>query len=273
MRATRDVLIGAILACLAPRPIAAQVKITITPSVETAEKGKVFEINARIETAQALDSLRIVALAPENFCVRPVPVSDQRTYSTSTDGSVLVPFLASSSAVTVQFRVVAPAQFRFSKSTCLPADSTKLQARSLDNTRDNRTFVFNGRYRPRSDTVSHAWTEAVTVKYTTSQAIFLWSGMLGVVLGYVVKSLTTRKPEADAVRAEAKTAVAKAGNVLVFLFGTSIDKLLTSLVLGFGALLTIQKSGIPVGGAASAVLAGITIGILADDALISRISK
>jgi hypothetical protein len=57
----------------------------------------------------------------------------------------------------------------------------------------------------------------------------------------------------------------------VYLFGTSIDKFLTSLVLGFAALLAAIKAGIPVGGAASAVLLGITIGILADDALISRL--
>lgn len=251
----------------------AQLKVKLTPTVVTAEKGKTFQINVRLEAEAALDSLDVILLPPENFCVQSVAMLERVRHTVNPDGSASLAALSKGSALTVQFSVSAPTQLKASGSSCGAvgrADSARY--RSLDNTRDARTFVFNGRYRfAPGDTGVRLWTESVDIKYTTSQAIFLWGGMLGVVLGYLVKSLTARKPEASQARNTGTTAGGKLWAGLVYLFATSIDKFLTSLVLGFAGLLAAIKSGIPVGGAASAVLIGITIGILADDALISRL--
>ena len=253
--------------------VEAQLKVKITPTVATAEKGKTFQINVRLESDRALDSLDIILLPPENFCVQGVSMLERVKHVVNPDGSASLAALPRASSLTVQFSVSAPTQVKSTGSSCGAigrADSARY--RSLDNTRDARTFVFNGRYRfAPGDTGVRFWTETVDVKYTTSQAIFLWAGMGGVFLGYLVKSLTARKPEANAARQTGTTIPRKLWAGLVYLFGTSIDKFLTSLVLGFAGLLAAIKSGIPVGGAASAVLLGITIGILADDALISRL--
>jgi len=96
--------------------------------------------------------------------------------------------------------------------------------------------------------------------------------MLGVFLGYPVKSVTDRGKEARAFIQDLTEGQSRLRRALAFLFAKNLDKLLTSLVLGFAALLTVQQARIPVGGAASAMLAGISIGIVADDALISRLS-
>ena len=274
----RYVLVAASVALLIPSTLVGQLNVILEPTVSTAEKGKVFEINVKLEARGAMDDLLVIPLAPENFCVRAVPVADSATYRVLSDGSALVPSLGASSALTVQFRVQAPTQFRFSERQCddgAQVDTVAAAARSLDNTRDSRVFVFNGRYRVQDDSSTSrivSWTESVEVKYTTSRTIFLWAGMLGVFLGYVVKSLTSRREEVQDAFAKSSDA-GGVTRMLTFLFGTHIDKLLTSLVLGFAALLTVQQAGIPIGGAAVAVLGGISIGILADDALISRMKK
>lgn len=276
MRNRRSVVAVVILMLLAvPLGVTAQLTGTVQPTVETAEKGKVFEINLRLEARSAVDSIFVTAFAPENFCIQAVPVADSGMYTVLPDGSVMVPYLGGSSAMTVPFRVQAPTQWRFSKRTCTPltqAEGQEGSARSLDNTRDSRVFVFNGRYTVRADSSRSAWTASATVKYTTSMTVFLWAGMLGVFLGYLVKSLTARGKEARAFIQDPTEGQSRLRRALAFLFAKNLDKLLTSLVLGFAALLTVQQAGIPVGGAASAVLAGISIGIVADDALISRLS-
>ena len=229
----------------APPAIAsAQLKVTVKPTVSSAEKGKVFEINVRLEASQPLDSLVIVPMASENFCMRAVPILGAPQFVANGDGSAFLGSLPASSAITVQFKVAAPTQFMGSESNCLALDSSASTRarRSPDNTRDLRTFVFDGRYRAlRPDTSVHFWTESIDLKYTTSQTIFLWSGMLGVLMGYIVKSLTARRTEVNAARLVGTSRSGQLWHLLAYMFGTSVDKFLTSLVFGFGALLTDEQ--------------------------------
>lgn len=275
-RATRPYARVGVLLFLSMTPLTiggTDPKFTITPTVTTAEKGKVFEILLRIETDERLDSMLVVPTAPENFCVRASPIAGLGGLQAKSDGSAFIPSLAGGSVMTLQFRVAAPTEWMSSGTSCPMLDGIRpdsIRPRTRDNTRDTRQFVFNVRYRLHSDSLSHIWSDTITVKYTTSQMIFLVAGMLGVLLGYLVKSLTARKKEADTARTST-TWYGQFWQLLVYVFGTSIDKLLTSLVLGFGALLAVVKSGIPIGGAAAAVALGITLGVLADDALISRV--
>ena len=259
-------------------PLLAQLDVTLVPTVETAEKGKVFEINVTFEAQQAITDVSVVPLPPESFCVRATPVGEGAVYAVTSDGSAEIATLGEASALTVQFRVQAPTQLFISRQDC----GEEKRTRTADNTRDTRVFIFNGRYRLAGDTSWVSWTESVEVRYTTSQAIFLWAGMLGVILGYVVKSLTSRKAaaeEAIAARVQSGDFTGVSGlwhrllAILFFLVVQNIDRLLTALVLGFAALLTVQQSGVPVGGFAAAMLAGISVGVIADDAIISRLKE
>jgi hypothetical protein len=268
-------LAALVLMMTAPTTSGTEPKFKITPTVTTAEKGKVFEILLRIETDQRLDSILVVPTAPENFCIRVSPIAGLGGFQANGDGSAFISSLAGGSAMTLQFRVAAPTERMASGSSCPLLDGTRRDStrpRTLDNTHDTRQFVFNAQYRLSGvDSLPRVWSDAVTVKYTTSQAIFLAAGMFGVFLGYLVKSLTARKNEADTARAVSTTWYGQLGRLLEYVFGTSIDKLLTSLVLGFGGLLVVAKAGIPIGGAAAAMALGISLGVLADDALISRV--
>jgi hypothetical protein len=266
--------IAALALCVLSATASAQLKYAAKPAVSAAEKGKVFEINVRLETEGAIDSVLVVPLPSENFCVRSVAVFGVPDFVANSDGSAFLRSLPAKSAVTFQFKVAAPTQLSWSGSSCSVLDSAAAAGRrSPDNTRDNRIFVFNGRYRMLgADTTIHVWTESVEIKYTTSQGIFLAAGMIGVFLGYVVKSLTARRTDVT-IAANQPTAKEhwKITKVLGYMFFDSIDKLVTSLVLGFGALLGMAKAGIPVGGFAVAIFLGIGIGVLADDTLISKV--
>ena len=267
----------AALASNVPARGSSQPKIKNTPTVATAEKVKVFEILVRVETDKRLESLAILPTAPENFCIRAAAMPGLSGYRANTDGSAFLQALTAGSAVTFQFRVAAPTELQRSRGSCWTLERTaadSVRDRTRDNTRDNRQFVFNAQYRTvgaGTDTASSLWSETVEVKYTTSQMIFLGAGMIGVLLGYIVKSLTARKKEADTAKDVSNTRHGQLGRLLEYVFLTSIDKLLTSLVLGFGALLALAKAGIPVGGAGAALAIGISLGVLADDALISKV--
>lgn len=246
----------------------------VTSTVTSAEKGKVFEILLRIATDKRLDALSVTPLAPENFCIRLAPMSHLTGFHAGNDGSSTFTMLAEGSVVTLQYRVATPSQLLSSGSSCPALDSARARTPRLaphGSTRDTLKFVFNAEYHIAGDSLWRVWSDVVEVRYAMSSTMFLSAGMIGVFVGYLVKTFTARKPEVDEARSAGQTWYGRFGRLLAYLFGTSIDKFLTSLILGFAALLAVAKSGIPIGGAVAAAAMGASLAVLADDALISKV--
>jgi hypothetical protein len=144
--------------------------------------------------------------------------------------------------------------------------------RSYDTTNDAKIFIFNAAFRQARDsgTIARYWSDTIQVKYTTSQNIFLIAGLFGVFLGFVAKTLSqnrTRKTD-NATRGQDQTKITLWSQVK-----EQIPYLLTSLLIGLGALLGIASAGVPAGGFTTAVALGIGIGVLSDDAVIAKLQS
>lgn len=272
-------LLKALLACCAlaaglsfAADARAAPKFKLIASTASAEKGHVFEIYVAVETDETLESLTFAPLAPENFYVKPNSIPGLAGVSRNPDDSVTVASLAKGSSITVPFKVVPPAQFRF---PFLRAGGKEEKEQSLDTTRDLKAFIFNISYvrQTESGPVLAHQTESISIRYTTSLLVYLLTGIAGVLLGFVVKTITQDKDLLAAPAKGHKGFFGAARSLLRHVFLTRLPLLLTALVIGFGVLLALAQEKIPANGWFHAVALGIGISILSDEKLITKLPK
>ena len=254
------VFAGLIAVALLPARVEADPRFGLAASTASVEKGHSFEILVRVDTDRPLDQLTIAPIAPLNFVVSPRGLPALASIRADSGGAVTVSGLRAGSAITLSFLVRPPSQFRIG----VLSDT----AQSLDGTRDAKVFAFNFRYvvrdSVRADTAFQ--TASVSLRYTTSMAIYLIWGLIGVLIGFFIKTVSKRGSEASEKNG--------AGSVLrlPIRLGVGFPLALTTLAIGFGVLLSLAQDKIPANGWFHAIALGIGIGILSDEQVIAKLT-
>lgn len=136
-----------------------------------------------------------------------------------------------------------------------------------------KRFALNYSYRTgkSSDPVRRAGTFGIT--YVPSLFLYLVFGLAGILLGFYAKINIKNSAQIGGMAApeegagKVKQMAQKAGAVV----GSTVPNLLTTLILGLAALLTLARSGIPVEHCYFALPLGIGLAMLADEELISKV--
>jgi hypothetical protein len=101
--------------------------------------------------------------------------------------------------------------------------------------------------------------------YSTHVILYFLCGFLGLLLGYIVKSIITKQGEKAADGSPVK------GSYLNYMFVKNLPRLVIILILGFAALLYFEYQGDSVFGWAESVLLGLGIGLMGDETLVQKI--
>jgi hypothetical protein len=115
--------------------------------------------------------------------------------------------------------------------------------------------------------------ESISLRYTTTLGHYLIAGMLGVILGYFVKTVTQNREDITALLGRETALLGKVHRFLDYLFLTRMPLLLTLLVVGFGVLLSLAQDTLPVSSWHQALALGIGVGVLGDEQLITKIKS
>jgi hypothetical protein len=151
--------------------------------------------------------------------------------------------------------------------------------RSGHATTEHYTIVFNARYRHATPSSAEPqMSQSVEVQFTGtfSRPKFYFWAIAGLLFGWFIKALSSfsgAELSSTATPAEAKRGV----RILLaflsrpFLSGPGITGGLTSLAMGFVALLLLSRQELPTGAIHDSLALGISIGFLADDQLLNRL--
>jgi hypothetical protein len=241
----------------------------VSTSSNTAEKGHTFQIFVEIKTIEPLHDIVISLTEPEGFYVQAVMspgITIVNEEKTEAHGIAQIKDLGQNSSITASFKVWAPDSFGNPKTG---------KKKSLYSTRAPKTFPINIFYKSESGSVmtDGSYTTKVSIRYTTSIGLYLIAGLLGVLLGFIVKIATQYKQE---ISESVKGSITITEKIRGFFFQILIERLpllLTLLIVGFGILLSLAKHALPVTSWHQAIALGIGIGILSDEQLITKIKK
>lgn len=244
------------------------------------EKAHTFQLLVRMTTDQKLESISIAPIYPEGFCMEAVltpgvtakerakaerpAVSAAVPECTGVDDIALISSLEKSSMI-IPFTVYPP------DSNGMPATGDK---RSYYSTRERKIFAFNYTYTVdhgdgRKDT-GHA-SQQIELRYTTTIGYYLFFGLFGVLLGYIVKTVTRDREAIASAMVDVRGLGPGLNRLSSLLFVERLPLLLTLMVIGFSVLISMAQESLPVSSWHQAIALGIGLGILGDEKLISRI--
>lgn len=264
---------------------------TVAATVEIIEKGHPFQIILTVVGVDSLRAFSVTPLMPLGFCVRPDSIAGARGVRIASDGTVYVEGLDQRGSFRMLFTVEPPRDFRLARDLldfglrrsdgCTHgrmAERQNQERNYLDTTRYSKVFSFNVLYQltsgpPIGDVVE------LKVPYTTSQAVFVTGGMIGVVLGFLVKrriqgSGTTPVQTGESPVTSAQLAPnAKRGwrGRLRELFLN--PGILSTLIIGLGILLTLAQVNVPVSSFIASIALGVGIGVVSDETLILKLPR
>jgi hypothetical protein len=244
----------------------------LTSTVKSVEKGGAFEVLAEISTAEAIANIRIAALGPQGFLVEPVATTG---IATSDDHGPVAEIsgLPAGGAITAVFRVWAPDWYG---RPMMRLSSGKLSVGPKESyypTVGGRKFNFNLIYDTQVEgkTVTDYQTATIEVGYTTAIGFYVVMGMVGVFIGYIVKQSTQGRAEIMATTAAAEAPHAKLLAIFKYYFIQNLPSLLTLLAIGFAALITLAREGLPASSWNAAMALGIGLSVLTDDEIFGKL--
>jgi hypothetical protein len=247
--------------------------LKLTSTVKSVEKGGAFQILAEISTTESITNVRIAALGPEGFLIEPVPSTG---INVSYDRGPLVEIgsLPAGSVITTAFKIWAPDWYGHPLTRTEP--SGKLVAAPKESyypTFGDRKFSFNLLYDVQVDgkNVTDYQTATIEVGYTTAIGLYVLMGMIGVLIGYIVKQSTQGRAEIAAVATAAPSVRGKFLAIFKYYFIENLPSLLTLLALGFAALITLAREGLPASSWNAAIALGIGLAVLTDDEIFGKL--
>ena len=235
--------------------------ITVVPSRPSVQKGGVFDIRLNISSDQPLTMITIAPLVPHGFYLEPLP--SPHIDIADSGHTVRIGRIAGQSSLAVHYRAWPPSTFGSSHDS---GDAGSVS------TEEPKVFTFNVFYRLGHDTATQEVSQMVsaTVAYTTNLGVYLFSGLIGALLGTLIKTGTRNRAEIKAA-VESHLLIAKpfVGGWAAFV--ANPVGLFTSLLVTFAVLLVMAKNGIPVAGWHQAAALGIGLAVLADDQLLTKL--
>jgi len=239
--------------------------LEVTATSPAAEKGHSFQIHVLVTTDQALTNVVITPIVPDGFVLEGIlgeGLTSVKSEEPDQSSAVRIAEIPATSSITVAFRVYPP------DSLGRPMGQKKT---SYYSTREPKVFAFNFTAMQVSGGEAKLVkaTKAVSLRYTTSIGYYLAAGMVGVLLGYLVKIATQYKDEINE-KSKDKEGFEMLKVFLSEIFVVRSAYLLTLTVLGFGVLLVLSKESLPVSSWHQAIALGIAIGLFSDEQLISK---
>jgi hypothetical protein len=277
------VLLGAFLGVVLPLaiPAAAAPSFEVTTSTPTAEKGHNFTILVHVSVEEPLEQLTVTGIAPDGFCLEALKipwvtaVRSLHPLDKSTNGDAPVPECAGLPGI-VELGPLGRSSFVVPFIVTPPDLSGRPRTGkkgSLYSTREQKEFAFDMIWTAKSGDERVQGNAAATIKlrYTTTIGHYLGLGLLGVLLGFVVKTTTQEREDFRTFLEQRESVPHKLLAIPLFLIVDRLPSLLTILVLGFGVLLTLAQDALPVSSWHQALALGIGLGIVGDEKLISRL--
>lgn len=272
----------ALLSCI-PSFAQATPTIDIKAASATAEKGIPFQIQVEVKTEASLAELTVTANPPEGFRINVIPSVGIETEPGERDDkrgmrTARLKNIGPRSSMILTYRVDPPDLL--GRSSAEDGDSgdggwlSSLFGKTPYSTREAKTFSFNAFYpttQQDKSVVTSVQSKSISMKYTTSIGIYLGCGLLGVVLGFIIKIVTQYKNELVEEAKSETTARARARVYAKKIFVGRFPLLATLLLIGFGALLALSRDGLPITSWHQAILLGMTLGVLSDDQLLTKI--
>lgn len=138
-----------------------------------------------------------------------------------------------------------------------------------------KSFVFNIFYSSQKSgqQARTSQTVSVNLRYTTSIGFYLLLGLVGFVLGHVVKTGTKDRNEITAGLGGEPSFQRKFSFVLRYIFVWRLSAFFTILAVGFGALLVLARDSIPITSWHQAIALGTGLAILTDEQLLAKIKS
>jgi hypothetical protein len=225
----------ALLTCVAPS-LEAVPTIHARSSTAQVRKGEPFKIFLTISAPEKIDALHISLIPPTGF-------------NFILENKDLPPTLELGSSYTVVYRIDPP------KSISLPDAG--------GDTREQKTFVFNVDYQSSEGSTPHRIYESteLTLPYSINPLWYITSGILGLIIGNILKMLTKQRGQPAAANAQS----------IRTLFRNNLVTLLTGIAIGFVVLLILSRDTIPTKGWYDSLAIGVAVAILADEQLLSKV--
>lgn len=233
-------------------------------TTDSVEKGSIFEFKVRLETDVEISDVVIALQPPPGFEAEAVPIPELGVVGKL--DRLEIQSLAAGDSITATFRAWPPTIF---------GNPVKLAGadRNLPGaikTGEAKRFDVNVRYLEGEQ--AHVISQKVTVRYTTVLGIYIASGLLGVLLGHVIKVITEDRSKLVLIQeAHPPSAGRRLLNMIRYVSVNRMPSMLTILAIGFGALLVMASDGLPVEGWHQAIALGIGLALLADDKLLEKV--
>jgi hypothetical protein len=232
---------------LSPGVVAAAPTISTSISTSQARKGQSFHVLVDVSTDEDIENLEVTCpVVPSGFTVEllnkkvPSPLS----------GAFVADFL------------VSP-----------PGFSWWSNAAGSD-TREQKILAFDIAYDARQNgTIKriHRSTR-VTFPYALGPVLYMLTGILGVILGNVIKTLTSHKKDlVDQLGSSDATGSPLLRTIWNIAFRREVVGLMTSVAIGFVVLLVLARGEIPTKGWYDSLALGVSLAILADDQLLTKV--
>lgn len=230
--------------------------VEVLPTTQSVEKGSTFQIRVKISTIEQISDIRIVPIVPEGFNINPIasPGVEVIQDDNQKKAEIIIDRLNAGSALTASFKVDTPGYF----------DSPRKR---------NGEFVINVFYTSQKDKlpIKESQTISLSIRYTTSIGFYLLAGLLGIIIGHIVKIGTQNRKKITATAQAEEKITKKLLVVWRTIFVSHMPALLTVLAVGFGVLLVLAKDVIPVRGWPEAIGLGIGFAILTDEQLLMKL--
>lgn len=258
-------VVVSVIQILAGNALAAP-SVEIVPTQKNVEKGDVFEIRIKISTPESLNNIIIDPIPPEGFIMEQIPCEGIATTLDRTQ--IRIDHLEAGSEQTVAYIIRSP-------SILSGLNISQPEGRTL---KEAKSFVFNIFYNESTKdtngseiTIQNVETTRIDIRYTTDMFIYLISGLLGILVGYVIKICTKNREDLDNLLDNVNSQKDALSKILKYLFLTRLSALLTILVIGLGALLVLSQESVPVNSYDQAIAMGIGLSILTDEELLSKL--
>lgn len=219
--------------------------IVATPSRNQLYAGAPFTIDLTITPPEAIKDLEVEPVGPNGF---------QITQTLSLPKKPTPSVLGPGGSYTAVYEITPP--------------------RKVHATTERYSIIFNVSYRHSSASENEPlmWQSlAIPFTVTFSREAFYFWGITGLFVGWFIKALGTFSAVVLSPTTTPPQEIRGLRVLLAFLSRREITSVLTSLAMGFLALLLLSRNQLPTGAIHDTLALGIGLGFLSDDQLLNRI--
>jgi hypothetical protein len=214
--------------------------LTVKSSTTQARKSEVFKVYLEIVAQEKIDNLEIILTPPSGFALILEKENEKAVPRTLEPGS----------SYTAVYTIMPPSWWR----VYIPGGDP----------RERKLFVFNVAYTTTVDGAPRQFRQSVdlTVDFSIPPFLYLICGVLGAIIGNVIKTFTAERTTQPTTRAAFRS-----------VFTDEVGGMLTSIAIAFVVLLVLSRDAIPTKGWYDSLALGAGVAILGDEQLLTKIKQ